>query len=483
MHYNVIFRILGILLMVFSLTLLVPLGVSLFYDDGIHMAFITSFLVTFIVGFIIWVPVYNASSDLRIRDGFLVTSLFWIVLSLFGALPFMLDGHLALPLADAFFESVSGLTTTGSTLIVGLDNLPRSILYHRAQLHFMGGIGIVLIAVAILPMLGIGGMQLYKAETPGPTKDSKLTPRITQTAKWLFFIYATLNVLCGVSYWLCGMTPFDAICHAFSTIALGGFSTHDASFSYYASPTLWSVAIFFMFISGFNFTLHFYTFSRGQLSQYFSDSESKFYSGYLLAGCLVTILGLVISGKAATLDHYVIHAVFQVVSIATTTGFGSTDYNSWPGFLPMFIFFLSLIGGCAGSTAGGIKVIRMILLSKQWIRELKQLIHPTAIIPIKLKKRPVPDNVLSAVWSFIAVYLLLLIIFVFALQAAGMDFYTAVAATLASINNMGGGLGDVAAGYRDTSTAAKWIMSWAMLLGRLEIFTLLVLFTPAFWRR
>lgn len=483
MHYNVIFRILGILLMVFSVTMLVPLGVSFFYADGAHTAFFSSFLVTFIVGFIIWVPVYKASSDLRIRDGFLVTSLFWIVLSLFGALPFILDSHLSLPLADAYFESVSGLTTTGATLIVGLDNLPRSLLYHRAQLHFMGGIGIVLIAVAILPMLGIGGMQLMKAETPGPVKDSKLTPRITETAKWLFFIYSTLNALCALCYWLAGMSPFDAICHSFATIALGGFSTHDASMSYYQIPSLWLIASFFMFISGFNFTLHFFTFSRGQLSQYFSDSESKFYSAYMLAGIIITTLGLIAYGKAENLDHYVIHAIFMVISIASTTGFGSTDYNSWPSFIPMFIFMLSLIGGCAGSTAGGIKVIRIILMAKHIQRELKQLIHPNAIIPIKLKKRPVPDSVLSAVWSFISVYIILVIVIVLCLQATGMNFYTAVAATLATLNNMGGGLGDVASSYRDTSEVAKWVMSLAMLLGRLEVFTVLVLFTPAFWRK
>jgi trk system potassium uptake protein len=483
MHYNVIFRILGILLMIFSLTMLVPLGVSYFYADGAHAAFISSFLVTFIVGFIIWVPVYKASSDLRIRDGFLITSLFWIVLSLFGALPFILDSHLALPLSHAVFESVSGLTTTGASVIVGLDSLPKSILYHRQQMQFMGGIGIVLIAVAILPMLGIGGMQLYKAETPGPVKDSKLTPRITQTAKWLFFIYATLNVLCALCYWLAGMTPFDAIGHSFSTISLGGFSTHDASMSYFDSPAIWLIASFFMFICGFSFTLHFFTFSRGQLSQYFSDSESKFYSGYLLAGIIITIISLIAIGTASTLDHYIIHAIFQVISIATTTGFASTSYNDWPSFLPMFIFMLSLIGGCAGSTAGGLKVIRVILMAKQSLREFKQLIHPTAIIPIKLKRRPVPDSVLSAVWSFISVYILLIMVFVLLLQATGMNFYTAVAATLATLNNMGGGLGDVASSYRDTSDAAKWIMSLAMLLGRLELFTLLVLFSPAFWRR
>lgn len=483
MHYNVIFRILGILLMIFSLTMLVPLAVSLFYADGAHAAFISSFLVTFSVGFIIWVPVYKASSDLRIRDGFLITSLFWIVLSSFGALPFILDSHLDIPFSHALFESVSGLTTTGATALVGLDNLPKSILYHRQQLHFMGGIGIVLIAVAVLPMLGIGGMQLYKAETPGPVKDSKLTPRITQTAKYLFFIYVTLNVLCAASYWLAGMNLFDAIGHSFSTIATGGFSTHDASMGYFQSPTIWLITSFFMFVSGFSFTLHFFTFSRGQLSQYFSDSESKFYTGYLLFGIAVISLGLYFFKVNDDINYFFIHAIFQVVSIATSTGYSSTDYNSWPSFLPMFLFLLSFIGGCAGSTGGGMKVIRIILMAKQGLRELKQLIHPGAIIPIKLKRRPVPNSVLSAVWSFVAVYLLLVVIIVLSLQATGLDFYSAVAATCASLNNMGGGLGDVASSYRDTTDAAKYIMIIAMLLGRLEIFTLLVLFTPAFWRK
>ena len=482
MHYAIIFRRLGILLMLFSITQLVPLAVSLFYQDGIHLSFVLSFLVTFIVGLVTWAPVYNAKEDLRTRDGFLVTSLFWIVLSVFGSLPFLLGDHLTLSFSDAIFESTSGLTTTGATVITGLDNLPKSILYYRQQLQWLGGIGIIVIAVAILPMLGIGGMQLYRTETPGPVKDSKLTPRITETAKWLFFIYVTLTIACALCYWIAGMTPFDAIAHSFSTIAIGGFSTHDASMGYFDNPVIWLIACFFMFIAGLNFALHYYLWHHGTVKQYMADSESRFYFFNLLILTVIITLSLQAYGMHNNLDHFYVQAIFQVISIATTTGFATTDFSLWPSFLPILLVFLSCVGGCAGSTGGGLKVIRIILVAKQGLRELKQLVHPNAVIPIKLRRQTVPRTILTAVWSFLAVYMLTFILVVLALQATGLDFISAYSATIAMINNLGPGLGSVAAHYGDTGDASKWVMCLAMLLGRLEIFTLLVLFTPAFWR-
>ena len=483
MHFAIIFRILGILLMLFSLTHLVPLAVSLLYNDGVYLSFLSSFFITLTIGFFVWLPVYKAKDDLRTRDGFLVTAMFWFVLGVAGAIPFMLDKHLDLTFSDAIFESISGLTTTGATVITGLDALPKSILYYRQQLQWLGGIGIIVIAVAILPMLGIGGMQLYRAETPGPIKDSKLTPRITETAKWLFFIYVTLTAICAFCYYLAGMSVFDAIAHSFSTVAIGGFSTHDDSMGYFNSPTIWLIASFFMFISALNFALHFYTWRRGHIKQYFTDSESKFLFFFMLLALMITLLTLFFSKTIDDNYRWLAHGIFQTVSMATTTGFATTEFSQWPSFLPFMLICLSFVGGCAGSTGGGIKVIRVILIFKQGIRELKLLIHPTAVIPIKLKKKPVANPVLSAVWSFVAVYMITLIVLVLALQACGLDYISSNSSAIAMLNNLGPGLGDVAANYGSISNPAKWVMCLAMLLGRLEIFTLLVLFTPAFWRR
>lgn len=483
MHFAIIFRILGVLLMLFSLTHLIPLAISILYQDGLHIRFLLSFFFTFIVGLTIWVPVYKASAELRTRDGFLITALFWLVLGLFGSIPFLMDTQLNLSVADAVFESVSGLTTTGATVITGLDELPKSILYYRQQLQWLGGIGIIVIAIAILPMLGIGGMQLYRAETPGPVKDAKMTPRITETAKWLFIIYSLLTAACALAYWLAGMSAFDAICHSFSTLAIGGFSTHDASMGYFDSPTIYLIAIFFMFIAGINFALHFVVWRKALFTQYFKDSETKFYSGMMLLSVLLITGAGYAYGLDEHLDMFWVHGIFQVVSMATTTGFSTTNFSVWPTFLPILLITLSLVGGCAGSTGGGMKVIRVMLIFKQWIRELRHLIHPNAVIPLKLTNKTVPAPVLSAVWSFFAIYMLVFFVMVMLLLATGLDFLTSFSASLAMLNNLGPGLGSVAAHYGDVSEHAKWVMCLAMLLGRLEIFTLLVLFTPAFWRK
>ncbi len=483
MHFAIIFRILGVLLMLFSLTHLIPLAVSILYQDGLHLRFLLSFFFTFIVGLTIWVPVYKASADLRTRDGFLITAMFWLVLGIFGSVPFLMDPELNLTLAEAVFESISGLTTTGATVITGLDDMPKSILFYRQQLQWLGGIGIIVIAIAILPMLGIGGMQLYRAETPGPVKDSKMTPRITETAKWLFFIYTTLTAVCALAYWLAGMSLFDAICHSFSTLAIGGFSTHDASMGYFDSPLIYLIASFFMFAAGINFALHFVAWRKLVFSQYLQDSETKFYSTMMLSSIIVITATGYLYGLDDELDMFWVHSIFQVVSMATTTGYATTNFSAWPTFLPILLITLSLVGGCAGSTGGGIKVIRVMLIFKQWLRELRHLIHPNAVIPLKLSSKTVPSPILSAVWSFFGIYMLVFFMLVMLLLATGLDFLTAFSASLAMLNNLGPGLGSVATHYGDVSESAKWVMCLAMLLGRLEIFTLLVLFTPAFWRR
>lgn len=482
MHYKVILRILGILLMIFSISMLPPLGISFLYDDGAELAFIAGFLITLMTGFFIWIPVYRVRQDLRTRDGFLITVLFWAVLGLFGSFPFMLTEVPHLSFVDAVFESLSGLTTTGATVITGIDNLPKSILFYRQQLQWLGGMGIIVLAVAILPMLGIGGMQLYRAETPGPVKDSKLTPRITETAKALWYIYLSLTIACGVGYWLAGMDAFDAISHSFSTVAIGGFSTHDASIGYFDSVAIELICIFFMTISAVNFGLHFFAWRQRSLLHYLNDPEFKFYLSTLAGITIIALTALVLTETYAP-GESLRKATFMVVSIATTTGFATADFAHWPVMLPFLLFVAAFAGGCAGSTGGGMKVIRVLLILKQGYREIQRLVHPNAIIPVKLGKKPISDKVLEAVWGFFSVYMIVFVVMLIVLLATGLDQVTAWSAVGATLNNLGPGLGEVSAHYGDLNEPAKWVLCFAMLLGRLEVFTLLVLFTPIFWKR
>lgn len=482
MHFRVILRILGILLMIFSFTQVPPALISLYYNDGNLNAFIGAFAITLLTGFFIWLPVIRVRQELRTRDGFLITVLFWSVLSFFGALPLHFADALALSFTDAIFEAVSGLTTTGATVITGLDELPKSLLYYRQQLQWLGGMGIIVLAVAILPMLGIGGMQLYRAETPGPVKDSKLTPRITETAKALWNIYLTLTIACALGFWAAGMTLFDAICHSFATVAIGGFSTHDASIGYFDSGLIESICIFFMVLSGINFGLHFAAFRQRTLSHYLVDPELKFYLFILVSVSLITLFVLDFTDTYPPIES-LRKSVFMVVSIATTTGFAVADFAHWPTMLPFMLFVAAFAGGCAGSTGGGMKVIRILLILKQGYREIVRLIHPNAIMPVKLGRRPISSKVLEAVWGFFSVYLMVFVLMLIALMATGLDQVTAWSAVGATLNNLGPGLGDVSENYGAINEPAKWILVMAMLLGRLEVFTLLVLLTPAFWRR
>ncbi len=482
MHFAIIFKVLGLLLMLFSLTMAPPIAVSIIYRDHTWTAFVLAFAITFVTGLTAWFPVHRVQQDLRTRDGFLVTSLFWTVLALFGALPFLIAETTQLSFTDAVFESLSGLTTTGATVITDLERLPASILFYRQQLQWLGGIGIIVIAVAILPMLGVGGMQLYRAETPGPIKDSKLTPRITETAKALFLIYLSLTICCVVAYWLAGMSWFDAISHAFSTVAIGGFSTHNESIGHFNSAPIMLICIVFMILSGINFGLHFISWRARGIGHYLRDPEFQFYISMIILGVTVVTSYLAYS-QTYDLNTSLLKGSFELVSILTTTGFGVADFSIWPTFLPMLIFMFAFMGGCAGSTGGGIKMIRVLLIIKQGVRELHRLIHPNAIIPVKLGQKLVSDRVIEAVWGFFAVYVVSFLIMCVMLLATGLDFLTAFTAVGACLNNLGPGLGAVAAHYGDISASAKWILSFAMLLGRLEVFTLLVLFTPVFWRR
>ncbi|UZE96132.1 TrkH family potassium uptake protein [Alkalimarinus alittae] len=481
MHLSIICRILGILLMLFSITMLPPIIVSLLYDDGQLMPFAKAFGLILCIGFLVWFPVRNIKDDLRVRDGFVITVLFWLVLSLSGSIPLYVSDNPSMSFVDAYFESLSGLSTTGATVITGIDDLPQSILWYRQQLQWLGGMGIIVLAVAILPMLGIGGMQLYRAETPGPVKDNKLTPRITETAKALWYIYLGLTVTCATGYWLAGMSGFDAITHSFSTIAIGGFSTHDDSIGYFDSTAIELIAVLFMFLSGINFALHFFSWRSKSIFIYLRDPEFKFYA-FIIGGVSIVSISVLIATETYEVSEAITSGLFEVVSIATTTGFATADFANWPLVLPFLLFVVAFIGGCAGSTGGGMKVIRVLLIYKQGMREVKRLIHPNAVIPIKIGRKPVPDRVIEAVWGFFSVYMFMFVFMLIILLATGLDQVTAWSAVGACINNLGPGLGDVAYHYGDLNSTAKWVLCFAMLLGRLEVFTLLILFTPAFWR-
>jgi len=472
MHPTAIQRILGLLLAVFSTTMLPPLAVSLLAGDGEHNAFLVAFVALLVIGLMCWFPVRHVRRELRLRDGFMIVALFWAVLGGSGAVPLALAENPNMPIVDAIFESISGLTTTGATVLVGIDDLPISILWYRQQLQWLGGMGIIVLAVAILPMLGIGGMQLYRAETPGPMKDSKLTPRITETAKALWYIYLGLTIACAVGYWLAGMSGFDAIAHSFSTVAIGGFSTHDASIGYFDSALVEAVAVVFMFTSGINFALHFLAWRRMSLAPFLGDPEFRGYFTVLALVAVLTTASLYLTGTFDSFGSALHHGIFQAVSIGTTTGFTTTEYFAWPIFLPGLLLFSSFVGGCAGSTGGGLKVIRFLLLIKQGVREIQRLVHPNAQIPVKIGNKVLPERVIQAVWGFFAVYV----------ATSGLDQITAFSAVAACLNNLGPGLGEVGLNYAGLNDIAKGVLSLAMLLGRLEIFTLLVLLTPTFWR-
>ena len=469
--------------MLFSITQLLPVPIALYDGDGQQAPFLIAFIFTLLVGLALWFPVRNVQRGLRLRDGFVIVVMFWVVLTAFGAIPLMLSTDPHLSLVDAVFESVSGLTTTGATVITGLDYLPRSILFYRQQLQWLGGMGIIVLAVAILPMLGIGGMQLYRAETPGPMKDNKLTPRITETAKALWYIYLGLTIVCSVAYWLAGMDPFDAVAHSFSTIAIGGFSPYDASIGHFDEPMIKVVAIVFMVLAGVNFSLHFIAWRNMSVAPYLRDSETRIYLLVLAVVSTATVLLLHSMNVTDSVGESALTGIFQAVSIATTTGFTSEAYYLWPGAIPVVLIFASFIGGCAGSTAGGIKVIRFMLLLKQGRREIMRLIHPNALIPIKVGGKPLSDRVVSGVWGFFSAYVGSFVIIMIILMVSGLDQITAFSAVAATMNNLGPGMGEVGANYADINDFSKWTLCFAMLLGRLEVFTLLVIITPAFWRK
>ena len=469
---------------IFGVAYVLPVGCSIITGDGLWPQFLIAAAINSGLGLAIAFATLKYRRELKARDGFLLVTLVWVLMSASASIPLLL----ALPqlsFTRAFFEAMSGLTTTGSTVLTGLESLPRSLIFWRSCLHWFGGLGIIVMALAVLPLLGVGGMQLYKAEAPGPIKDEKLAPRITETAKSLWLVYATLTAAAIVSLKICGMSWFDAICHAFSVVGLGGFSTHDASIAYFNSPAIEFVLILLMFVASLNFARHFIALRRLSLQTYTRDPEFKAIFVLLAASVVVIAILLTWHGVYPSFVTSLRHSAFNVVSMATTTGFVTKDYSTWPVFAPIWMLFLSCIVCSTGSTGGGIKMFRTLLLARQAGRELKLLVHPSAMASVRIGGRVIPDRVADAVLGFIFLYFMTVALLTFALLMSGLDFDSAFSAIVAAINNTAHGLGTVGPvrNYHSLTDFQTWVCTVAMLLGRLEIFSVIVLFTPAFWRK
>jgi trk system potassium uptake protein TrkH len=479
-----VIHVLGSMLMMFSITYLLPAVTSVIYDDGQLVDFAVAALVCLGVGAAIWASTRSYKRELRSRDGFLLVTFAWILMSAIATVPLLI----AIPdlsFTDAFFETMSGLSTTGATVLVGIEHLPPSINLWRHALNWYGGMGIIVLVVAILPLLGVGGMQMYKAETPGPTKDEKLTPRITQTAKALWFVYFLITVACILSLKAAGMGWFDAVCHAFAALSLGGFSTYDASIGHFDSAAIEAVLIVFMLIAAMNFSRHFIAWQRKSLRTYLEDVEARALLAIIGLSTLGLALFIWLAGVYPEFLTALRHVAFNLVSIATDCGFVSQDYAEWPILAPMWILMLSCYCANTGSTGGGIKMSRTLVLFRQAARELMLLVHPQAVAPVRVGGSVVQNRVVFAVLAFVVLYFGTVVILTFALLASGLDFVSAFSAIIACINNAGPGLGMVgpAGNYEGLTDFQTWVCALAMLLGRLEIFSVLVLFTPVYWRK
>ncbi len=476
-----VIHILGYLILMLGLMLMLPLGISFLYQDGSSIGIASSILVSIFSGFIV-IKFTRKESDLSIRDGFLVVGFGWLVIALFGSLPYFFSG--AIPsFTDAFFESMSGFTTTGASILTNIEGLPKALLFWRSFTHWVGGMGIIVLSLAILPMLGIGGMQLFKAEVPGPTAD-KLTPRVKNTAKILWIVYVGITATEVVFLMFGGMDWFDATCHSFATMATGGFSTKNTSIAGFDSAYIDYVITFFMFVAGVNFALH-YKFLIGKFNSYWKDFEFKTYLFMTVGVTFLITFSNYISGVFSSLIDSFRYGLFQTVSIHTTTGFGTHDYEVWTPISQILIFILMFIGGSAGSTGGGMKVIRLIVVVKQGFIELKKLLHPNAIIPLRVGNRVIPKEVSYSIIGFFLLYILLFVFVSVIMALLGLDIVTAAGTSAACLGNIGPGLGNVGPtdNYAFIPAVGKWILSISMMIGRLEIFTVLVIFTGGFWSK
>jgi trk system potassium uptake protein TrkH len=476
MNFKPLLNLFSILVMFFSLSFVIPMAISLIFDDSALNIFIITFAIIFSLGLFGWLVSRDAGDDLSQKDGFIIITFFWVVLSIAGSIPFILIG---MPLVDAFFESMSGITTTGATVISNLSDLPESVLFYRQLLQWMGGMGLIVLAIAVMPLLGIGGGQIYKTEIPGAMNDQKLTPRIKETAQALWLIYLVLTVFCALFYYFAGMNGFDAVSHSLSTVSIGGFSTHNESIGYYNNGLIEAVCIAFMLLSSLSFTLHYFAIYMKKPLKYFHDPELRFFISILL---VIFTISIAVNMLSTTGEASIRELLFHTVSIVTTTGFAIGDSSQWNPSIGFLLLIGAFIGACSGSVGGGIKSWRVLIMINYAYINLKKMIHPNAVISLKIGNKNVENDVASSVWGFFSIYVISFVILLLGLVMTGLDFESAFSAIGACLNNLGPGLGEVSQTYESVSPAGKGILSFAMILGRLEIFTLLVLFTPVFWR-
>jgi len=473
-----VLKLLGLLLVLFGASLIPILILSLWESDGALVHFAQTLGICLGLAAVLWLPNRRIHVSLSRRDGFLVVVVFWVAVSTIGAVPFMLGSHLGF--LDSLFEAVSGVTTTGASVMPKIEGLPPSLLMFRQGLQWLGGMGMVVMALAVMPMLGVGGMRLYVAETPGPLKEEKIVPRIQQTASILLGVYTGLTAACALSFYLAGMNGFDAIAHSLSTLSTGGFSTHDTSIAYYRSLPIELVAVVFMVLGGVSFGVHFVALSRRSPSVYIENAETRWYLAILIIATLVTAAGLVLEDSNAVGWSFRA-ALFQVSSIMTSTGFGTEPFWLWAGFLPLFLMLVSMIGGCGGSTAGGVKVFRFLLVIKQVLWNMKRLLHPSGEFTVTMGGRAVERSVLDFVWGFVSAYILGYLVMWALMVVGGLDTVSAFGAVAACINNLGPGLGTVGSSFVETGALVKGVGIFAMLFGRMEVFTILILLHPDFW--
>jgi len=480
---KIVINILGVLLGINGVLMLVGLPFSIYYGSDDILAILFASGMTITTGLAMWGLTRNINTrDLGRREGYLIVTLGWVIMSFFGSLPFLFSG--AIPnFTDAFFETISGYTTTGASILNNIESLPKGILLWRSMTHWIGGMGIIVLSLAILPILGVGGMQLFIAEVPGPTPD-KINPRVTGTAKRLWFIYVLLTVSEIVLLMLGGLNLFDAINHAFATMATGGFSTKQDSIAFYNdNPFAQYVIMLFMYLAGVNFSLHYYALKR-RFQKVWGNEEFRVYTGSILMVAISLAGGLSMTTDFS-LEESFRHGLFTVLTIVTTTGFVTVDYEAWVPALTFLVFMLMFTGGSAGSTGGGIKTARIILLIKNSFIELKRLVHPRAVIPVRLNGEVIPLDVMSKVLSFFMIYMLTFIMSSFIMSCMGLDFISAMGSVITSLGNIGPGFGIVGpvSNYAEIPSLGKWFLSFLMLLGRLELFTVVILFAPAFWRK
>ncbi|MDB5923755.1 MAG: trk system potassium uptake rane protein [Betaproteobacteria bacterium] len=475
--------VLGLIAMAMSLSHLLPLFVSLATHDGTARLFAASLAVNFVFGLVLWLATRRYRRELQLREGILFITLVWVGGALFACFPLLFG--IGLSFTDAYFESMSALTATGATLLEGLDQLPPAINVWRAELQWLGGMGVIVLVVAVLPMIGVGGRQITKAEIPGPMKDDQLTPRMTQTAKGLWMVYFALTLACLLSYKVAGMSWLDALIHSFTTLSLGGFSSHDGSIAYFDSIAIELVAIVFMTLAGINFATHFRVWQARRLAAARVDTELPYYLLVLALSVVGIALFLWFHDVYPDLLTALRYAAFNTISVATNTGYATVDYAQWPVFAPLWLMFLGTFAACSGSAGGGIKLIRAIILYRQMYRELNKLAHPNAVSPLKIHNRVVPNQVVFSVLAFFFAWLATLVGTTLLLTASGLDALTAFSASVASLNNIGPGLHEVgpSENFSVLTDFQTWVCSIAMLLGRLELLTVLVILTPAFWRK